>query len=130
MNYVQIVCSILALSLLAQSSSAADGNCSLAGFDLSSLSGDWQTVGYETCSGCSSNVYINLSICSPLQDLACGEGVSVCYQNILLESVTSQGVPAGSFASRRVQYNNDNKTMDIAFDYTLQNQQVASLFLV
>ena len=123
MNCVRLVCSILAVSLLTECVSTADSNCSLAGFDLSSLAGDWQTVGYETCSGCNSNVYINVSICSALQDLTCGEGVSICYQNILLETVTSHGVAAGIFSSRRVLYSNDNKTMEIAFDYHLQGQQ-------
>ena len=125
MSYVHNLLYIaLSLCLLTRTVPAANSSCSLGGFDLSSLAGDWQTVGYETCLGCGSNVYINLSICSSLQDLTCGEGVSICYLNILVESVTPHGVPAGSYSSRRVQYNNDNKTMEITFDYHLQNHQV------
>ncbi|KAI6655208.1 Cation-independent mannose-6-phosphate receptor-like [Oopsacas minuta] len=122
MRYV-LVSILCCVSLFAPLLLATDTNCTLGGLDLSSLSGDWQTVGYETCIGCSSNVYLNLSICSALQDQTCGEGVSVCYLNIILESVTPKGVPAGSYSSESVEYFNDNKTMEITFDYHLQNHQ-------
>ena len=114
-----VILSLIPLQLL-----VADNDCTFNGVDLSSLSGDWQTVGYETCNGCNSNVYVNLSICSPLQDLTCGSNVSVCYLNILLETVTPQGVPAGDYNSRSIEYFPGNKTMEITFDYHLQNIQV------
>ena len=120
---LSLVYSII-LSLTPPQLLAAGNECTFNGVDLSSLSGDWQTVGYETCNGCNSNVYLNLSICSPLQDLTCGSNVSVCYMNILLETVTPQGVPAGDYNSRAIEYFPGNKTMEITFDYHLQNIQV------
>ena len=122
-----VVLCLLSLELGA-TESGGTGCPVVAGFNLSALSGDWQAVGDDTCEGCSSQNYLNLSICGPLTDPTCGGGdASICFLNSLLLSPGGQAVSAGISATRQVHYNNATRAITLTYDYYLSHQKVSDL---